>query len=1388
MAWSYTALTDRSVAKFAEIISDNGFVFINGNASSSKTLNIVASGFTPTSYKWYKKNSNGTYDEIQGATSATYVVQGVTNIGTYKGSAFDGNEELSDYVTIDAVSDGTSGSSPYLFSLSNENFTINTTNDLKPTTSLNYEVKVTGYHGSSVMTSIASGTPTAEQFKITIPSGSIFSLKTGTTDTLVYAANTSTALSNENLAETITIAYDTNKSETKTITVSCAKNGISPTVTQGTGSVTITDASGNTGTVSDGANGVSVSSVTEYYQRTNSATAPAKPTSSSSLGSWKTTVDNPISSAQYLYNCEIIKFSNNTETVTNPVQIAKYVTNGTNGKGIASIQNVYKLTTNTTAPSAPSATDAVWTGSATGSTSAWGTVCPTTTTTNKYLWNVERVTYDSSPATYSVSSVKLISTHGDTGANAIVMTSASTPSGTYNGQVGIWQGQIYIWNGTQWENQTNILPTDAVLHYSFDDMPDYPDGTAVYKKDNDFTDTTGWSSTGNTPTVTSGKITLSGNNDTYARYSLQISANSMICVRGIANKTSHLYFTVRHSGASSDTTLKEIDIIQGKLFEIYVIVDAQSTYFNFYVYNSEWSITLSQIYIGDGSYSTPIIDNANGEWNSVSQSGIAVQGVSGKGLYCPSNQVVDINGFNVTNDFTFSIWVNPQSNANNKGGRIFSTSGFFCYNGYPTGNNYLYFALSSDTGNTEYVVTGRLLPINQFNHLVFTKNGTTVKVYLNGSLLKQQIISFSNLKQSTTGQIGNIYNSRPQSYDDLLIFNRALTEKEVLALYYNKANTPQFYTKADYDLTVRKYQYLGRTLYVPTSNSVTVYTSATVINGTSASKTAQNGDFVSVMYSGSSGTTPLGKVYKFNGQSWELDSDTGHEIEAMADILMLADNLPSNGTTDLFLSRLTANTAFINYLQTKQLTLSSNGKIQSSDYVSTSGAEGFKIDASGKAEFNGGCITIDDMRIVYDDTKYNMSFGKGAGESLTTGQHNLLIGTGAGASTTTGKYNTIIGDYAAYEATNTSEVGHNVVVGQSAFLKNTSGNMNVAIGGNTLMANTTGSQNIAIGVQAMKENIADYDNIAIGVQALYAAKTPGVYNIAIGYRALGYSSEHATLLQMNIGIGNRTAPHLTDDATGNIFIGENAGAFLESGDNNLCIGRYTSLYLKNGHKQVNINDRLVYIEFKSTTIQETVFNALNSICGFGSATYASCGAMGRAGTDTSSETHGISVVRKDSSTRIKCLNYNGTTYLTVNKGNYSAIGVDLQVWVVPMKDPKNYDFGITAGTYTPSAFYTMVTKFVAEGSSRSIASTPTITVNGQSITPDIIGLRKIQSGNTNNYVVYFKATKANVDLLAIVSSFSTNASYVTYVNNVPSNTTDKYANYNITLSSDLRFA
>jgi len=41
-------------------------------------------------------------------------------------------------------------------------------------------------------------------------------------------------------------------------------------------------------------------------------------------------------------------------------------------------------------------------------------------------------------------------TNGTNGTNAIVMTSASSPAGTYTGQMGIYSSRIYQWNGSSW--------------------------------------------------------------------------------------------------------------------------------------------------------------------------------------------------------------------------------------------------------------------------------------------------------------------------------------------------------------------------------------------------------------------------------------------------------------------------------------------------------------------------------------------------------------------------------------------------------------------------------------------------------------------------------------------------------------------------------------------------------------------------------------------------------------------------------------------------------------------------------------------------------------------------------------------------------------------------
>ena len=86
-------------------------------------------------------------------------------------------------------------------------------------------------------------------------------------------------------------------------------------------------------------------------------------------------------------------------------------------------------------------------------------------------------------------------------------------------------------------------------------------------------------------------------------------------------------------------------------------------------------------------------------------------------------------------------------------------------------------------------------------HLLITKNGTSLKLYLNGVLSKSYTFTVSVLRTNQNNiNICHSNNTRPQSIDDLLIFNRALSSEEVTALYLNKANSPKYYDVNNYDI------------------------------------------------------------------------------------------------------------------------------------------------------------------------------------------------------------------------------------------------------------------------------------------------------------------------------------------------------------------------------------------------------------------------------------------------------------------------------------------------------------------------------------------------------------------------------------------------------------
>lgn len=379
------------------------------------------------------------------------------------------------------------------------------------------------------------------------------------------------------------------------------------------------------------------------------------------------------------------------------------------------------------------------------------------------------------------------------------------------------------------------LPTDAVLHYSFDEVPDYPDGTTDLLIQS-FTSDTSWTVPFDiTKSIDNGclKLTSDGTRNvilvTRAEFYANVLKGKIIKLRAIASSAINCTVQEQRAPDYPRYNLTELSHSGNEyVFCGLMPSDLQTLsylVFNFSSASSNNYVLIKSIYIGDGSYSTPIIDNANGQNNTANYSGVAVQGVSGKGLKCLKNNYVDCGNAHLSNNFTFSIWIKPDNADTTQTGEVvYIQDQLMIRNGAPTSTvTTLVLAIYTENNTQLYQSLDSLLEANVWTHLVITKNGTSCKVYFNGTLKRSYTLANDTLRQATGSMLINkswLSNDRPQSYDDLLIFNRALTENEVTALYLNKANTPKYYNINNY--------ILDNPDTTPTQNSTNLVTSGGV--------------------------------------------------------------------------------------------------------------------------------------------------------------------------------------------------------------------------------------------------------------------------------------------------------------------------------------------------------------------------------------------------------------------------------------------------------------------------------------------------------------------------------------------------------------------------------
>lgn len=255
----------------------------------------------------------------------------------------------------------------------------------------------------------------------------------------------------------------------------------------------------------------------------------------------------------------------------------------------------------------------------------------------------------------------------------------------------------------------------------------------------------------------------------------------------------------------------------------------------------------------------------------------------------------------------------------------------------------------------------------------------------------------------------------------------------------------------------------------------------------------------------------------------------------------------------------------------------------------------------------------------------------------------------------------------------------NTIIGTAAglnIIKSTgdNGSENVIIGYGAGFSMDSGYYNCYLGVQAGFNNISGYFGTSVGYKAGYSDTGFGNcnygansgYSIGAGYYNCNYGANSGH----SIGGGHYNCnygafSYNNGTGVGNCNYGYQSGINLTTGDYNLCMGNTTSVYKPTWDYQMNLGNRIIYLEFASTATQDTVYKAFAHyiIYDAGNVTYV--GTMGRFGAS------GVLEVFNDGDNNIDFKDNNATVILTCISGSSTQIGHPLQVAFIAPSTPTN---------------------------------------------------------------------------------------------------------------------
>lgn len=386
----------------------------------------------------------------------------------------------------------------------------------------------------------------------------------------------------------------------------------------------------------------------------------------------------------------------------------------------------------------------------------------------------------------------------------------SPENGSYNGTAAqsYLSRKIPIWIESWQDNKIQDVPDGLVGYWSMDDVPEIPDNPAgtTYLWDKSTTD--GFVSDFTpAPSVSSGLLTFKG--DAY-RWPSAVTAGTKFVVRFKTDKDTEVRLTSgnpnplgQYSIASKNVKAGEWTTLCGTLatgatFYAIASVRTDGT-------NSEAVFTISDWYIGDGSYSTPLLDNSGTGRHGTIYGATPVDGVSSKALSFDGISSYTYHTVPQPDEFSISMWLKPND--------LTSSGVLFAWGEYNSNGIYIQSDPGASgeiiihfgrSGGDEYLFENILL--SEFFNFIITVNRTTkyYSIYRNGILVKDGYLNY--VFDLNTGGILSFgsYNGSAFFWNGIIdeprIYNRAISASEVLQLYnqtkyrYNQAQEPYFET------------------------------------------------------------------------------------------------------------------------------------------------------------------------------------------------------------------------------------------------------------------------------------------------------------------------------------------------------------------------------------------------------------------------------------------------------------------------------------------------------------------------------------------------------------------------------------------------------------------